>query len=144
MSSHPSSSPTVARVADRHRVDLAHLQGLVVTADLTPDAADRYLAAHHALRETAALALAARSVHTPVSHARHLWTGLAHLAPELAEWAGYLAAIQPRHDATVRGELPIGDREADDLVRDAQTFLEAVGRLRIDARPPVAGGGSRR
>ncbi|WP_022909725.1 SAV_6107 family HEPN domain-containing protein [Aestuariimicrobium kwangyangense] len=128
-----STSARPVRVADHHRIDLARAQTLVVTADLTPDPATRYLAAHHALRELAVLALRARTGRPPRGSSNAgLWRVVAHHAPELAEWAGYLSAIQPRHDAAARGELPIGDREADDLVRDAQTFLEAVGRLRLD------------
>ena len=124
------------RLIDLHRADLVHLQGLVVTADLTPDPCRRYLTAHTLLDELAALALAVR---TGRAAAGDPWRRLAHHAPELAEWAGYLSAIQPRREAADRGELPISDREADDLVRDAQTFAEAVGRLRV--APGRRGGG---
>lgn len=141
MSSEPAISPATnsgagnagaGRVGDHHRVDLTRLQGLVVTADLTPDAGQRYLAAHRALRETAALVLRVRTrSQTPAQPDSRLWALVSRHAPELAEWAGYLSAIQPRHDAAQRGELPISDREADDLVRDAQTFLGLAGTLRV-------------
>lgn len=123
------------RLVDRWRADLVALQSLVITADLTENPCQRYLAAHHALRELAALALTARTGH-PRGLGDVRWPLVGARIPELAEWAGYLTVIQPRHDAAQRGELPIGDREADDLVRDAQRFAEDVARLRL----PVHGG----
>ncbi len=105
-------------------------------------ARERYLQAHlAALRAAAALvgSRGERDPHDPRgSHdraggptRRGLWTALAVTAPELGEWASYFAATGRRSRRVVRGEpTPISPRDADDLVRAAQTFLALVtGRL---------------
>ncbi|MEO7070508.1 MAG: SAV_6107 family HEPN domain-containing protein [Nostocoides sp.] len=105
-------------------------------------ARERYLQAHlAALRAAAALvgSRGGRAPHDPrVPYAgpggptrRGLWTALAVTAPELGEWASYFAATGRRSRRVVRGEpTPISPRDADDLVRAAQTFLTlAAGRL---------------
>jgi len=50
---------------------------------------------------------------------RSLWAVLPGVAPELAEWAGFFAT------ATRRTGTP-STREADDLLRQAETFLDLV------------------
>jgi hypothetical protein len=52
---------------------------------------------------------------------------LAGVAPELGEWAGFFAAGARKRAAAEAG-LPsaVTPREADDLIRDAETFLSVV------------------
>lgn len=70
-----------------------------------------------ALRAAAAL-VAARTTGS-ASGPRSLWAVLPVVAPELAEWAGFFGT------ATRRTGTP-GTREADDLLRQAETFLDLV------------------
>lgn len=90
----------------------------------------RYAHAHvAALRATAAL-LAARA--TPVSPRRrpvqrNAWILLAEIAPEFAEWAQFFAAGAAKRAAAEAGSRrAVTEREADDLVRDADRFLGLV------------------
>jgi hypothetical protein len=54
---------------------------------------------------------------------------LSDVAPEFAEWAAFFAATEGKRDAVRAGATTIvSAREADDLVRDAQTFLSLVER----------------
>lgn len=98
----------------------------------------RYAHAHvAALRATAAL-LAARAV--PASGRRgrtqrNAWVLLAEVAPELAEWAAFFSAGAAKRAAAEAGSRrAVTEREADDLVRDADRFLglveEALGMAR--------------
>ena len=91
----------------------------------------RYACAHvAALRATAAL-LAARA--TPTSAPRrgrqqkNAWVLLAEVAPELGEWAAFFAAGASKRAAAESGSRrAVTEREADDLVRDADRFLGLV------------------
>ena len=96
------------------------------------DAASRYAHAHvAALRATAAL-LAARA--TPSgggsrgrSAQRNAWVLLADVAPELSEWAAFFSAGAGKRAAAEAGaRRAVTEREADDLVRDADRFLGLV------------------
>ena len=93
----------------------------------------RYAHAHvAALRATAAL-LAARA--RPADRAgrrgrpvqRNAWVLLADVAPEFAEWAAFFAAGAAKRAAAEAGSRrAVTEREADDLVRDADRFLALV------------------
>lgn len=91
----------------------------------------RYAHAHiAALRATAAL-LAARAQpqvgRRGRSPQRNAWTLLAQVAPEFAEWAGFFAAGASKRAAAEAGSRrAVTEREADDLVRDADRFLALV------------------
>lgn len=90
----------------------------------------RYAHAHiAALRATAAL-LAARAqpqVGRRRSSQRNAWTLLAQVAPEFSEWAGFFAAGAGKRAAAEAGSRrAVTEREADDLVRDADRFLALV------------------
>jgi hypothetical protein len=96
------------------------------------DAGMRYAHAHvAALRATAAL-LAARarpSVTSPRRRPvqRNAWVLLAEVAPELAEWADFFSAGAAKRAAAEAGSRrAVTEREADDLVRDADRFLGLV------------------
>ena len=93
----------------------------------------RYAHAHvAALRATAAL-LAARA--TPAMGQpkrgrpaqKNAWVLLAEVAPELSEWAAFFSAGAAKRAAAEAGsQRAVTEREADDLVRDADRFLGLV------------------
>jgi hypothetical protein len=98
-------------------------------AILCDDVPQRYALAHvAALRATAAL-LAARAQPLPVARRRqkNAWVLLAEVAPELTEWAVFFSAgAQKRSAAEAGSRRAVTEREADDLVRDADRFLALV------------------
>lgn len=89
-------------------------------------ASDKYVAAHlAALRAAAALLSVSAKPHNrrPTS----AWTLVARVAPDLAEWAGFFAASAGKRAAAEAGiSGVVTEREADDLVRDAHQFIDAV------------------
>ena len=93
------------------------------------DVPQRYALAHvAALRATAAL-LAARAQPMPVQKRRqkNAWVLLTEIAPEFTEWASFFAAGATKRAAAEAGSLrAVSEREADDLVRDADRFLALV------------------
>ena len=111
--------------------------------------AEKYATAHLAALRAAAAVLASRTRPDPPSRHRRrpasAWTLLAGVAPELAEWAAFFAAGARKRAAAEAG-LPraVTQREADDLLRDAETFLEAVeavlGRTSQPLLPATASG----
>jgi hypothetical protein len=98
-------------------------------AIMCADVPQRYALAHvAALRATAAL-LAARAHPTSVQRRRqkNAWVLLAEVAPELAEWASFFSAGAAKRAAAEAGSRrAVTEREADDLVRDADRFLALV------------------
>lgn len=113
------------------------------------DAGMRYAHAHvAALRATAAL-LAARArpsvSGTKRRPQRNAWVLLAQVAPEFTEWAMFFSAGAAKRAAAEAGSRrAVTEREADDLVRDADRFLglveESLGLTRhlpIPAHLPV-------
>jgi hypothetical protein len=103
--------------------------GLLEAATLSR-AAERYATAHLAALRAAAAVLAART-HPDSARAsrrrsgpRSAWELLARVAPELAEWAAFFAAGAGKRAAAEAGATSaVSDREADDLLRDVETFL---------------------
>ncbi|HET9187242.1 MAG TPA: SAV_6107 family HEPN domain-containing protein [Acidothermaceae bacterium] len=110
---------------------------------------ERYAAAHLAALRCAAAMLAARA--RPAAQTsrrdrrpRSAWALLTEVAPEFGEWAAFFAAgAAKRAAAEAAIEGVVTTREADDLLRDVETFLAltetAVGlahqpTLRLDAR----------
>lgn len=93
------------------------------------DTPQRYALAHvSALRSTAAL-LAARAQPLPVARRRqkNAWVLLTEVAPEFGEWAAFFSAgAQKRSAAEAGSRRAVTEREADDLVRDADRFLGLV------------------
>jgi hypothetical protein len=109
-------------------------------------AAERYATAHLAALRTAAAILAARTRpdvagHRRRSGPRNAWTLLAGVAPELAEWAAYFAAGAGKRAAAEAGvPSAVTDREADDLLRDVETFLAvAATTLGVPHQPVLPG-----
>jgi hypothetical protein len=95
----------------------------------SPDVPSRYAHAHvAALRATAALLAArARPAGPRRGRQKNAWVLLAEVAPELAEWATFFASgAQKRAAAEAGSRRAVTEREADDLVRDADRFLALV------------------
>jgi len=92
---------------------------------------ERYAHAHvSALRATAALLAARATPAVPSRRGRqqkNAWVLLAEVAPELGEWAAFFAAGADKRAAAESGSRrAVTEREADDLVRDADRFLALV------------------
>ena len=97
----------------------------------TTDVPTRYACAHVAALRAAAALLAARAHPEPTRRRpqRNAWVLLAEVAPELAEWARFFAAGAAKRAAAEAGSRrAVCEREADDLVRDADRFLAVVER----------------
>jgi hypothetical protein len=120
--SRPTGTPAALLSAARQQLSEAAL------ADVP---AERYAAAHLAALRAAAAVVASRArpavpgVRTsrPVS----VWVLLASVAGELSEWAAFFAS-GARKRAAAEARIPgsVNPREADDLLRDAETFLAVV------------------
>jgi len=116
----PGAVPGVLDLLDAARRGVAE----AVVARRT---ADRYAAAHLAALRAAAAVLAARTHPAEARRGpRSAWALLAQAAPELAEWAGFFAAGAGKRAAAEAGLDVVTQREADDLLRDAETFLALV------------------
>jgi hypothetical protein len=97
-----------------------------IAADEVPT---RYACAHVAALRAAAALLAARAHPSPSRRRaqKNAWVLLAEVAPELAEWARFFAAGAGKRAAAEAGSPRAAtEREADDLVRDADRFLAVV------------------
>jgi hypothetical protein len=94
------------------------------------EATTRYACAHVAALRAAAALLAARATPTTPTRRKpqkNAWVLLAEVAPEMAEWAGFFAAGAGKRAAAEAGSRrAVTEREADDLVRDADRFLAVV------------------
>lgn len=121
--SHPpiSRPPISVAVLDL----LARARTTLESACRTSDASERYRSAHLGALRAAAAVVAARTIPTPRSRPRSVWQVLPGVAPELGEWAAFFAACSAQRSAIDRGDL-ISARESDDLLRQAEMFLEIV------------------
>lgn len=103
---------------------------------------DRYASAHLAALRGAAAVLAVRA-QPQVGRRRRpatAWELLAAVAPELGEWAAFFAAGAAKRAAAQAGlTRAVCAREADDLVRDAGTFVALVAAT-LDVPCPGAVG----
>jgi hypothetical protein len=114
------------------RADLQRAHAAILEAELAANPNERFLAAHLAALRVAAIILRVRAASAPTrqpSRRRNVWRLVADVAPEFAEWAAIFAATEAKRDAVRSGATTVvTDREADDLVRDARTFLRLVER----------------
>lgn len=87
----------------------------------------RYASAHLAALRGAAALLAARARPDARKRSRNVWELLPRVVPAMGEWAAFFAA-GARKRAVAEAGLPwaVTSREADDLLRDAETFLTLV------------------
>lgn len=130
----PRRAPTALLAAAREGLaEATHAQRSV----------ERYALAHVAALRCAAAVLAARA--RPGGTRRgptNAWALLTVVAPELGEWAAFFAAGAMKRSAAEAGQHVVSDREADDLLRDAQIFLSLV-ETTLGAQPiltfPAAG-----
>ena len=130
---HPGRAP--GRVAPSALALLESARHGLADADGETGAGSRYVAAHlAALRAAAAIVAARPAPGTPPRRKmpRSVWELLPRVEPALAEWAAFFAAGARKRAAAEAG-LPraVSAREADDLLRDAETFVtlaeEALG-----------------
>ena len=108
----------------------------------------RYACAHVAALRAAAALLAARAQPAPARRRpqKNAWVLLTEVAPELAEWARFFAAGAGKRAAAEAGSTrAVTEREADDLVRDADRFLAVVEQaLGLMPHAPAAQARARR
>lgn len=105
-----------------------------------PTPQEQYVAAHIAALRAGAALLAVRAKPSRSSRIRSVWQMLPGIAPELAEWCAYFDAIGRRRVFVEIGREPVSQRQADDLVRDAQLFLGCIAsQLEIGLPMPIAG-----
>lgn len=131
-----ATAASALELVERSRADLlqaCHSRGI----------AQRYQHSQLAAMRAAAALVSARAVPTGQARPRSLWDLLPSVAPELTEWAGFFAAVTSRHPS-LAGSVPavpgqITAREADDLLRQAETFVELVCRALGLPMAPVHG-----
>jgi len=105
-------------------LSLAH-QGLA-EAEQTRSPSERYALAHLAALRAAAAVLSCRA-HESRTRPTSAWVLLSKVAPELTEWAQFFASGAEKRAAAEAGIVGVvSPREADDLLRDAASFLSVV------------------
>lgn len=85
-------------------------------------AAARYVTSQDAAMRAAAALVAGRGARGPQA----LWPLLATHAPELGEWADVFALAEARRQQVEAHTARVSVREADDLLRAAETFVELI------------------
>ncbi len=117
--------------------DLRRAESALLSAELSPGPAGRYLAAHLAAMRTAVTVLAVRTRPRRSGGGRSgggggpadVWQVLARTAPEYGEWAAFFAAGRQKWLLVQSGAYAlVSEREADDLLRDAGDFYDLVSR----------------
>jgi hypothetical protein len=114
----PPVPPAVYELIERSRTTLE-------AACHTSDASERYIDAHLGALRAAAALVAARTAPSTRSRPRSVWQVLPTLAPDLGEWAAFFAGTASRRAVIDRGGW-LSAREADDLLRQAEMFLEII------------------
>jgi hypothetical protein len=108
---------------------LAQAQRALVEAGATSEHTRRYACSHVAALRAAAAVLAIRARPHPRGQ-RNAWVLLARVAPELQEWAAFFAAGAAKRSAAEAGlSRAVTTREADDLLRDAESFCTVVEQV---------------
>jgi hypothetical protein len=105
-------------------------------------AGERYAAAHLAALRGASAVLDARTrpESTRGRRIRTAWSLLAQVAPELGEWAAFFAAGAGKRAAAEAGlHRAVTVREADDLLRAAETFLVLVEGVLVSGQQVLPG-----
>lgn len=99
-------------------------------ASVATTAAERYAAAHLGALRAAAAVLAERGKPSRRrGRVLSVWSVLPQVAPELAEWSQFFASGARKRQAAEAGIACVSHREADDLVRDADSFVARVAHL---------------
>ncbi|GAA4920815.1 hypothetical protein EV188_10593 [Actinomycetospora succinea] len=118
----PPPSKTVVQLLGAARDELR-------AAQAEDEPAERFRSAHLGALRAAAAVLALRARSKRASRPTDAWTLLASVAPEYGEWAAFFAAHSATRSAVeagVRGR--VSQRDADDMVRQADLFLALVTR----------------
>ncbi len=138
----PAVAPSPFRLPAATHAYLERAAASLREAATTPEVCLRYAQAHVAALRAAAALLAARAdpLGAPSRRQKNAWVLLAEVAPELGEWAAFFAAGAAKRAAAEAGSRrAVTEREADDLVRDADRFLalveEALGLTRHPSLP---------
>jgi hypothetical protein len=154
VSSHTNSSsgragwnPDGELAGPRHHVP-ASVHSLLETArrglaeaQAQSDPGTRYICAHLAALRAAAAIVAARG--EPGTKGRRrprsVWELLPQVEPALSEWSAFFAASASKRAAAEAGLLRAASApEADDLLRDATTFLNVAERaLGVESQPQL-------
>jgi len=133
----PSMTGARATEIPPYLADLRRAESALLSAELSPGPAGRYLAAHLAAMRTAVTVLAVMARPRRSSGGRSgggggpadVWQVLARTAPEYGEWAAFFAAGRQKWLLVQSGAYTlVSEREADDLLRDAQDFYDLVSR----------------
>jgi hypothetical protein len=123
-----SSSPSLLPRSAEELV--ASARRSLTEASIASTAHERYAAAHLAALRAAAAVLAVRGRPSGSrSRVVSAWVLLPRCAPELGEWATFFAAGARKRASAEAGVACVSVREADDLVRDAGSFLSQVCHL---------------
>lgn len=130
----PGTGTTAGTVLDL----LDRARGGLLAACHSDKAAERYTQAHLAALRAGAALLAARTVPSRRARPRSVWEVLPTVAPELTEWAIYFAESGRRRLALERGATQVSARDADDLVRSGEHFLDLVrAALHLPCETPL-------
>lgn len=119
------SAEALAGLPAELRADLARAHNSLLEAELATSTAAACSAAHRAALQGAAAVFRATGPRRRTVQPVQMWHLLAVAAPELGEWAAFFELVQPRVQAAASG-VRVGQRQSDDLVRDAGAFLDAV------------------
>jgi hypothetical protein len=113
----------------------------LLTAAVSEQTGERYVAAHLSALRAAAAVLATHGRPTTRSRPRSVWDVLPRVAPDLTEWAAFFASGAERRAALETGRIDaVPAREADDQVRAAETFLDLVEcALGVTPHPALPG-----
>jgi HEPN superfamily protein len=102
-------------------------------------ASARHLDASLAALRAAAALVSSRPGPAPAGGGPHdVWALAARTAPELAEWADLFAGVTGQRVGVETGLVRVSAREADDLLREAETFVDLVAaRLGVPVARPT-------
>lgn len=131
----PRVSGTVLSLLETARRGLAE-------AAAETDPGTRYICAHLAALRAAAAIVAARGEPGSGSRRRRprsVWELLPQVEPALGEWAAFFAASATKRAAAEAGlTRAVSAHEAEELMRDAATFLDVAERaLGADSQPQL-------
>jgi len=122
-------APADLRAVPPYLADLRRAEQALLEAELSSTPAERYLASYLAAMRTAVTVLAVRARPRHSTGPADVWQVLARLAPEFGEWAAFFAAGRQKRLLVQSGATAlVSEREADDLLRDAQDFHDLVAR----------------
>lgn len=106
--------------------DIRRARTLLVEALLVDDHRERYLQAHQAVAWAADAAMLGRTGRRLPVEADSPWPLVAQAMPGLGEWADFFTLTERRRLTVLARHTRVSEREADDLVRAADQFCEAV------------------